>query len=132
VHKEKTLLANIASLKLALSDQNLELLPDYEHRIGVLKELEFIDENRTVQLKGRVACEINSISELILTELILENTLAPYTPEEMTALLSSKKSRQRTEAHGGARTRTRRYLGDRRTGWEGARPVESCRFLQTG
>jgi antiviral helicase SKI2 len=58
VHKEKMLLASIASLKLALSDQNLELLPDYEQRIGVLKELKFIDENQTVQLKGRVACEV--------------------------------------------------------------------------
>ena len=58
VHKEKTLLSSITSLKLALSDQNLELLPDYEQRIGVLKELKFIDENQTVQLKGRVACEV--------------------------------------------------------------------------
>ena len=60
VHKEKMLLASIASLKLALSDQNLELLPDYEQRIGVLKELKFIDENQTVQLKGRVACEVRT------------------------------------------------------------------------
>lgn len=60
MHKEKILLASIASLKLALSDQNLELLPDYEQRIGVLKELKFIDENQTVQLKGRVACEVRS------------------------------------------------------------------------
>ncbi len=60
MHKEKILLASIASLKLALSDQNLELLPDYEQRIGVLKELKFIDENQTVQLKGRVACEVHS------------------------------------------------------------------------
>ena len=58
MHKEKILLTSIASLKLALSDQNLELLPDYEQRIGVLKELKFIDENQTVQLKGRVACEV--------------------------------------------------------------------------
>ena len=60
MHREKTLLASIASLKLALSDQNLELLPDYEQRIGVLKELKFIDESQTVQLKGRVACEVLS------------------------------------------------------------------------
>jgi antiviral helicase SKI2 len=60
VHKEKMLLANITSLKLAISDQNLELLPDYEQRIGVLTELKFIDENQTVQLKGRVACEVLS------------------------------------------------------------------------
>ena len=32
--------------------------------------------------------QINSANELILTELILENTLADYTPEEVVALLS--------------------------------------------
>lgn len=45
-------------LKEAISDQNLELIPDYEQRIEVLKELKFIDENSTVLLKGRVACEV--------------------------------------------------------------------------
>jgi len=79
---------SLKQLKLALSDQNLELLPDYESRVEVLKELQFIDENATVLLKGRVACEINSAHELILTELILDNILADYTPEEAVALLS--------------------------------------------
>lgn len=32
--------------------------------------------------------QINSVNELILTELILENTLANYEPEEVVALLS--------------------------------------------
>ncbi|CAG7851695.1 DExH-box ATP-dependent RNA helicase DExH11 {ECO:0000305}; AltName: Full=AtHELPS {ECO:0000303/PubMed:21535471}; AltName: Full=Protein SKI2 homolog {ECO:0000303/PubMed:22511887}; Short=AtSKI2 {ECO:0000303/PubMed:22511887} [Serendipita indica DSM 11827] len=88
IHERKQLLAEIESLKFALSDQNLELLPDYEQRIAVLKDLKFIDDNSTVQLKGRVACEINSADELILTELILENTFADYELEEVAALLS--------------------------------------------
>ena len=49
---------NIANLKLAISDQNLELIPDYEQRIEVLKELSYIDQHSTVLLKGRVACEV--------------------------------------------------------------------------
>jgi len=91
---------------MALSEQNLELLPDYEQRIEVLKDLKFISEDQTVLLKGRVACEvrrilslylplahflaaqINSANELVLTELILENTFAAYEPEEVVALLS--------------------------------------------
>jgi len=88
MHGEKILRARIADLKMRISDQNLELIPDYEQRIEVLKTLKFIDENSTVLLKGRVACEINSVNELVLTELILENTLAKYTPEETVALLS--------------------------------------------
>jgi len=55
---------------MALSEQNLELLPDYEQRIDVLKELKFIDENSTVLLKGRVACEV-SLPFLVLTRSLL-------------------------------------------------------------
>lgn len=47
---------------MALSEQNLELLPDYEQRIVVLKELGFIDDNSTVLLKGRVACEVTFLT----------------------------------------------------------------------
>ena len=50
--------ASIDALKAEISEQNLDLIPDYEQRIAVLKELHFIDENSTVQLKGRVACEV--------------------------------------------------------------------------
>ncbi|WWC64395.1 uncharacterized protein I303_107005 [Kwoniella dejecticola CBS 10117] len=88
LHERKIVEQSLTSLKLALSDQNLELLPDYESRVQALKSLSFIDENSTVLLKGRVACEINSAPELILTELILENILNDYEPEEVVALLS--------------------------------------------
>ncbi|WBW75114.1 Ski complex RNA helicase Ski2 [Schizosaccharomyces osmophilus] len=80
---------NIRNLREFISDQNLELLPDYEQRIRVLQELQYVDENKTVLLKGRVACEINSTSELVLTELILENTLGEFSCEETIALLSA-------------------------------------------
>ncbi|KAM5536013.1 hypothetical protein V8D89_010271 [Ganoderma adspersum] len=96
-HGKKVLEVNIAELKHILSDQNLELIPDYEQRIEVLKELKFIDDNSTVLLKGRVACEINSANELILTELILENTLAAYDPEEVVALLSCFVFQEKTD-----------------------------------
>lgn len=108
LHERKLIELDLQQLKLALSDQNLELLPDYEQRVDVLKSLQFIDDNATVLLKGRVACEvsesplavakrrksdsllrqINSSNELVLTELILDNILADYTAEEVVALLS--------------------------------------------
>ena len=53
-----TLRYNIEQLRLAISDQNLELIPDYEQRIAVLQELNFIDANAVDLLKGRVACEV--------------------------------------------------------------------------
>lgn len=48
----------VSSLKMVLSDQNLDLLPDYEVRVEVLKELGFVDQHGVVGLKGRVACEV--------------------------------------------------------------------------
>lgn len=52
---------HISSLRELMSDQNLQLLPDYEQRIAVLKDLGFIDNNCRVELKGKVACEVSSI-----------------------------------------------------------------------
>jgi len=57
-HEEYLVRQKIEELKKMISDQNLELLPDYEQRIEVLKELGFIDEHGNVELKGRVACEV--------------------------------------------------------------------------
>ncbi|EPS36528.1 hypothetical protein H072_9957 [Dactylellina haptotyla CBS 200.50] len=96
-NEEYKLQEEINNLKQLISDQNLQLLPDYEQRITVLKQLDFIDESSRVQLKGRVACEINSANELVLTELILENTLADFEPEEMVALLSAFVFQEKTD-----------------------------------
>lgn len=57
-HDEWQVKENISQLKQLMSDQNLQLLPDYEQRVLVLKELGFIDEQSRVQLKGKVACEV--------------------------------------------------------------------------
>jgi antiviral helicase SKI2 len=57
-HDEWQVKENIEQLRQLMSDQNLQLLPDYEQRIQVLKDLEFIDEGSRVRLKGKVACEV--------------------------------------------------------------------------
>ncbi|CAO1630933.1 unnamed protein product [Parajaminaea phylloscopi] len=88
-HACKQLEREIARVEHSMSNQNLELLPDYEQRVEVLKTLRFIDPvSESVLLKGRVACEINSADELVLTELVLDNVFAAYEPEEVVALLS--------------------------------------------
>ncbi|KAI8601786.1 NUC185 domain-containing protein [Dissophora ornata] len=89
IHQERELQYKLEELQRTISDQNLELLPDYHQRVAILKELNYLDpESSTVQLKGRVACEINTADELILTELILDNMLSEFEPEEIVALLS--------------------------------------------
>ncbi|CAG8009507.1 unnamed protein product [Penicillium olsonii] len=97
-HDEWQVKENISQLKQLMSDQNLQLLPDYEQRIQVLRELGFVDDQSRVQLKGKVACEIHSADELVLTELVLENVLAEYEPEEIVALLSAFVFQEKTES----------------------------------
>lgn len=58
-HDEWLIKENILQLRQLMSDQNLQLLPDYEQRISVLKDLGFIDEESRVELKGKVACEVS-------------------------------------------------------------------------
>ncbi|KAI8491590.1 Helicase SKI2W [Branchiostoma belcheri] len=70
-----------------LSDNSLALLPEYEQRVQVLKRLRYLDAAGTVQLKGRVACEISN-HELLITELVFENVLTDLQPQEIAALLS--------------------------------------------
>lgn len=97
-HDQWVIKDRIDTVRRMMSDQNLQLLPDYQQRISVLQDLGFIDENSRVELKGKVACEIHSADELVLTELVLENVLAEYEPEEIVALLSSFVFQEKTDS----------------------------------
>ncbi|KAJ7959741.1 DExH-box ATP-dependent RNA helicase [Quillaja saponaria] len=83
-HKEE-----VNALKFQMSDEALQQMPDFQGRIDVLKEIGCIDEELVVQIKGRVACEMNSGEELICTECLFENQLNELEPEEAVALMSA-------------------------------------------
>ncbi|KAF3333981.1 helicase SKI2W isoform X1 [Carex littledalei] len=83
-HKEE-----VNALKFQMSDEALQQMPDFQGRIDVLKEINCIDEDLVVQLKGRVACEMNSGEELICTECLFENQLDDLEPEEAVAVMSA-------------------------------------------
>lgn len=57
--------------------------------MAVLQQLGYLDSERVVQIKGRVACEVNSGDELIAAEMILDNQLDDLEPAEAVALLSA-------------------------------------------
>lgn len=78
----------IARLNYLMSEESLQLHPEYQMRIEVLKELGYVDDNKTVTLKGKVACEMGN-HELMVTELLLENIFAEKSIEVIVALLSS-------------------------------------------
>ncbi|OII73679.1 ATP-dependent RNA helicase [Cryptosporidium ubiquitum] len=56
----------------------------------VLKKLDYTDENSIVQLKGRIACEISTSDELLITELLFNNVFFQELKiEYIVAILSS-------------------------------------------
>lgn len=69
-------------------NNELKLLPDYENRLKVLKNMGFVDDTETVQLKGRVVAEISIGYELVITEILFDNFMSDLSPEEIVALLS--------------------------------------------
>ncbi|KAD6795715.1 hypothetical protein R6Q59_031765 [Mikania micrantha] len=85
----------VDTLKFQMSDEALQQMPDFQGRIDVLKEIGCIDSDLVVQIKGRVACEMNSGEELICTECLFENQLEDLEPEEAVALMSAFVFQQR-------------------------------------
>lgn len=54
----------------------------------VLRRLEFIDKDGVVQLKGRMACEITSADEILMTEIVFQNVFADIDANNIIALCS--------------------------------------------
>ncbi|XP_035234652.1 exosome RNA helicase MTR4 [Anguilla anguilla] len=57
-------------------------------RKRVLRRLGFATSSDVIEMKGRVACEISSADELLLTEMIFNGLFNDLTAEQATALLS--------------------------------------------
>lgn len=72
-------------LQEAVSTMQLEEL---KCRKRVLRRFGFINEAEVVQLKARVACEISSGDELMLSELLFNGFFNDMTPEQAAAVLS--------------------------------------------
>lgn len=89
IKNQHTLKEKVKQLKFELSDAALQQMPDFQQRIEVLQDVGCIDADLVVQLKGRVACEINSGDELIATECLLDNQLMDLEAAEAVALLSA-------------------------------------------
>ena len=89
VNRKETLRSRVLMLRHLLSNESLQLFPDFLQRKALLMELGYIDEGDTVCLKGRVACEVNTCESLIVTEMVFEGMLNELEPTEIVALLSA-------------------------------------------
>jgi ATP-dependent RNA helicase DOB1 len=71
-----------------LEAQAVIQLDDLRHRKRVLRRLGFTNSADVIELKGRVACEISTGDELLLTELIFNGNFNELSPEQCASLLS--------------------------------------------
>ncbi|TFY77707.1 hypothetical protein EWM64_g6305 [Hericium alpestre] len=63
-------------------------MEELKARKRVLRRLGFTNVDDIVDIKGRVACEINTGDELLLTELMFNGVFNPLSPEQCAGLLS--------------------------------------------
>lgn len=63
-------------------------LEELKKRLRVLRRLGFLDDSGVVQLKARVACEISTGDELVLSELLFNGFFNELSPEVCVAVLS--------------------------------------------
>lgn len=63
-------------------------LEELKHRKRVLRRLGFCDSDDVVDTKGRVACEISTGDELLLTEMVFNGVFNDLDPEQCAAVLS--------------------------------------------
>ncbi|KAL8916925.1 MAG: hypothetical protein Q9172_006047 [Xanthocarpia lactea] len=77
------------AIKRKITDaQAVMQLDELKSRKRVLRRLQFINEAEVVQLKARVACEISTGDELLLSELLFDGFFNELTPELCAAVLS--------------------------------------------
>ncbi|KAI6026526.1 hypothetical protein PISMIDRAFT_676316 [Pisolithus microcarpus 441] len=100
--KKQECQARIRSLKKQISATHDVLqLEELKCRKRVLRRLGFTNSADIAEMKGRVACEISTGDELLLTELIFNGVFNTLSPEHSAGLLScfvfSEKSEQQTK-----------------------------------
>ncbi|KAL4809033.1 rRNA-processing arch domain-containing protein [Aspergillus unguis] len=79
----------IKAIKKKISEaMAIQQLDELKCRKRVLRRFGFINEAEVVQLKARVACEISTGDELMLSELLFNGFFNKLTPEQAAAVLS--------------------------------------------
>jgi ATP-dependent RNA helicase DOB1 len=87
--KKKERLTRMRELKKQIqATHDVLQMEELKCRKRVLRRLGFTTAADIVDMKGRVACEISSGDELLLTELIFNGVFNPLSPEQCAGLLS--------------------------------------------
>lgn len=87
-------------------------LDELKFRKRVLRRLGFINEQDVVQLKARVACEISTGDELVLSELLFNGFFNDMTPPEIAAAVSVFIMEEKTNKEPQLNNQLKKYYND--------------------
>jgi ATP-dependent RNA helicase DOB1 len=86
---KQTAIDTVKTLKRKINSVHDVLqLEELKSRKRVLRRLGFATQDDVVEMKGRVACEISTGDELLLTEMMFGGVFGGLAPEHVAALLS--------------------------------------------
>lgn len=100
-HKQELAVLVKLAKKEVKSAQNLILIDELKARQRVLRRLGYVDDEELVTMKGRVAAEVQSADELVLTEMLFGGVFNGMTPELVAATCSCFVWREKND--GGSR-----------------------------
>lgn len=87
--KKIEIMAQLKTEKDALRKaKSLLQMDELKHRKRVLRRLGYCTQSDVIEFKGRVACELSSADELLITEMIFNGVFNALTIEQSVALLS--------------------------------------------
>lgn len=87
--EKQGVVAHMKSLKKKIqSAHDVMQMDELKCRKRVLRRLQFTSSDDVVEMKGRVACEISTGDELLLTEMMFNGVFNTLLPEHCAALLS--------------------------------------------
>ncbi|CBZ51558.1 DEAD/DEAH box helicase family protein, related [Neospora caninum Liverpool] len=88
-HRRVQLQTKLRTIRESLDNQKQLVMKDTLRAMRrVLRQLDFLDANDVVTVKGRVACEITTADELVAAELLFQNVFETMEVEAVCALLS--------------------------------------------
>lgn len=88
-HEKLKVAGDIRQLKAELKKKrSLLQMDELKCRKRILRRMGYATAADVIELKGRVACEISSADELLVTELLFNGVFNDLTPEQCCALLS--------------------------------------------
>ena len=80
--------SNIDKLKGELNPENLPHYKEFETRLKILQELDYVNEDNSLKLKGKAAREIGTTDCVLMTELLTSGILAPLKDDDVVGFIS--------------------------------------------